>query len=197
MTLKGVALIAVPAGVVTVMEPVDAPAGWSTRTFVAVFEMIAADVPLKATAVAVPRLSPVIVTADPSAPALGGEGRDSRCHRRGNASDRAVASVGEPQRLSGPTVINAGPEIPVPVKSVAIGHCMGTIPDITDNHRLAATLGRPAHTWRARRGRPAPAARLRPGSRWVYCSATEAGLRTRGGRHGIDAENPLSAHLRR
>jgi hypothetical protein len=83
------------------MEPVDAPAGTSTRTFAAVFEMIAADVPLKATAVAVARLSPVIVTVDPSAPALGGEGRDSRCHRRGNASDRAVASVGEPQRFVG------------------------------------------------------------------------------------------------
>ena len=31
--------------------------------------------------------------------------------------------------------------------------------------------GRPAHTRRAQWGRPAPAAGLRPGSRWVYCSA--------------------------
>jgi hypothetical protein len=33
-------------------------------------------------------------------------------------------------------------------------------------------MGRSAHTRRARWGRPAPAVRVRPGPRWVYCPAT-------------------------
>ncbi len=40
--------------------------------------------------------------------------------------------------------------------------------------------GRSAHIWCARQGRPAPAVKLRPGSRWVYCSATKADCEPKG-----------------
>ena len=60
-----------PAGVATVIGPVDAPVGTCTTTWVAVFDAIGVLIPLNATAVAVPRLSPVIVTDEANGPDVG------------------------------------------------------------------------------------------------------------------------------
>ena len=61
-------LVAVPAGVVTVMGPVAAPAGTVVTIWVAVADTMVAVVPSNATAVAAYRFWPVIVTVVPAAP---------------------------------------------------------------------------------------------------------------------------------
>jgi len=70
-TVKAVALVAVPLGVVTVSGPVDALAGTVAVICVLVSTWKLAAVPLNRTAVAPPSAVPVIVTLVPTAPALG------------------------------------------------------------------------------------------------------------------------------
>ena len=70
-TLKLVALVAVPADVVTVMRPVVAPVGTVARIEVSEFTVKLAPTPLNATAVAPERFVPVMVTAAPTAPLVG------------------------------------------------------------------------------------------------------------------------------
>ena len=64
-------LVAVPAGVVTVMRPVAAPAGTVMTTWVAAADTMVAGVPPNATAVAAARFWPVMVTVVPAAPEAG------------------------------------------------------------------------------------------------------------------------------
>ena len=71
MTVKLVALLAVPAAVIMVMSPVLAPAGTIVVIVVAVFTVKAADVPLNVTAVAPVKLAPLIVTLVPIGPLVG------------------------------------------------------------------------------------------------------------------------------
>lgn len=69
--MKALVLVAVPAGVVTVMGPVLAPAGTLAVMLVALPETMAASVPLKATRAAPDRFCPVMVTWSPAAPEAG------------------------------------------------------------------------------------------------------------------------------
>jgi hypothetical protein len=69
--VKLVGLVAVPAGVLTVMRPVAAPAGTVVTIWVAVADTMAAGVPPNATAVAAGRFWPVMVTVVPAAPEAG------------------------------------------------------------------------------------------------------------------------------
>ncbi len=71
MTLKAVALVAVPTGVVTVTRPLDPPLGTSATICFAVSEMMPAGIPLKVTLVAPSRCLPVMETVVPSGPELG------------------------------------------------------------------------------------------------------------------------------
>ena len=91
-------LEAVPAGVVTVMGPVAAPAGTVVTIWVAVADTMAAGVPSNATAVASDRFRPARVTVVPAGPEAGVKTADLRGHRGGDPADRVVAGVGEPQR---------------------------------------------------------------------------------------------------
>ena len=72
ITVKLAALAAVPPGVVTLTGPLPAPAGTVALICVAeTTEKLAADVPLKATAVAPVKFVPLTVTAAPTAPLAG------------------------------------------------------------------------------------------------------------------------------
>lgn len=70
-TVKFVALVAVPAGVVTAMAPVVAPAGTAATISVAEFTKNEAGTPLKVTPVAPVKFVPVIVTGVPTGPLPG------------------------------------------------------------------------------------------------------------------------------
>ena len=70
-TVKLLAEVPVPTAVVTLIGPVVAPAGTFVLIVVAVLETIRAETPLKVTAVALPRLVPVMVTGDPTNPVTG------------------------------------------------------------------------------------------------------------------------------
>jgi len=70
-TVKSVALVAVPPGVVRVIRPVVAPAGTEVFTCVAETTVKVAAVPLKRTLVVPVKLVPVIVTAVPTGPLAG------------------------------------------------------------------------------------------------------------------------------
>ena len=72
VTVKFVALVAVPLGVFALIGPVVAPVGTSVPICVPVFEVIVAITPLNFTQVAPVRLAPLIVTEVPTAP-LDGE----------------------------------------------------------------------------------------------------------------------------
>jgi hypothetical protein len=69
--VKLVWLVAVPSGVVTVMGPVAAPAGTLVTIWVAVWDTMVAGVPSNATAVALDRFWPVMVTVVAAAPEAG------------------------------------------------------------------------------------------------------------------------------
>src|SRR5262245_20797583 len=71
VTVKSPALVAVPPGVVTVILPLVAPAGIDVLIWVPEATVRVANVPLKRTAVAPPKLVPVIVTAAPTRPLAG------------------------------------------------------------------------------------------------------------------------------
>ena len=71
VTVKFVALVAVPPAVVTVILPVVAPAGTVATICVAVFDVIVAVVPLNFTEVAPVRFVPVMVTEVPTGPEVG------------------------------------------------------------------------------------------------------------------------------
>jgi len=71
VTVKFVALVAVPLGVVTVIGPVVAPVGTFVTICVAVFDVIVAVTPLNFTEVAPVRFVPVMVTVVPTGPAVG------------------------------------------------------------------------------------------------------------------------------
>jgi hypothetical protein len=71
VTVKFVALVAVPAAAMTVMGPVVAPAGTIAVTDVAVFAENVADVPLNLTDVTPLRFVPVMTTLVPTAPLVG------------------------------------------------------------------------------------------------------------------------------
>ena len=72
MTVKLVALVPVPPGVVTAMGPVTAPVGTSASTSVSflTWKLVAATPP-KVTFVVPVKLLPVIVTAVPTGPLVG------------------------------------------------------------------------------------------------------------------------------
>jgi hypothetical protein len=70
-TLKAVALVAVPPGVLTAMAPVVAPAGTVAVICVALALKAVAFTPLNATTVAADRLLPLIVTDVPTRPLTG------------------------------------------------------------------------------------------------------------------------------
>jgi hypothetical protein len=71
LTVKFVALVAVPLAVVTVILPVVAPDGTVVTICVAVFDVIVAVVPLNFTEVAPVRFVPVMVTEVPTGPEVG------------------------------------------------------------------------------------------------------------------------------
>jgi hypothetical protein len=71
VTVKFVALVAVPPAVVTVIFPVVAPDGTVVTICVAVFDVIVAVVPLNFTDVAPVRFVPVMVTDVPTGPEFG------------------------------------------------------------------------------------------------------------------------------
>jgi hypothetical protein len=71
ITVKLLALLAVPAGLVTLIGPVAAPAGTVAVIVVAEFTVKLALVPLNSTAVAVVKFVPLIVTLVPTGPLLG------------------------------------------------------------------------------------------------------------------------------
>src|SRR6266550_5336258 len=70
-TVKLVALVAVPPGVVMAILPVSAPLGTIAVTRVSEFTVKVAFTPWKVTFVVCLRLTPVIVTAVPTAPLVG------------------------------------------------------------------------------------------------------------------------------
>src|SRR5260221_13404570 len=72
VTVKLVALVPVPPGVVTAMGPVTAPVGTSASTCVSdiTWKLVDATTP-NVTLVALLKLFPVIVTADPTGPLVG------------------------------------------------------------------------------------------------------------------------------
>jgi len=70
-TRKLCELVAVPAGVVTVIEPERAPDGTVALMRVALATVNAADTPPNLTDVAPVKLEPVIATADPTGPEVG------------------------------------------------------------------------------------------------------------------------------
>src|SRR5207302_1782813 len=69
--VKLLPLVAVPAGVVTLMGPVVAPAGTVAWIAVAEFTVNVAPIPLNRTAVAPVKLLPLIVTLNPTGPLAG------------------------------------------------------------------------------------------------------------------------------
>jgi hypothetical protein len=71
VTVKSVALVAVPPAVVTVIGPVVAVAGTAVTIVVAVLDVITALVPRNLTEVAPVRFVPVIATEVPTGPELG------------------------------------------------------------------------------------------------------------------------------
>src|SRR5438132_10221555 len=71
VTVKLALLVAVPPGVVTLIGPVDAPAGTVAVIRVSLLTPKVAVVPLNFTAVAPLRLLPVMVTLVPTGPLVG------------------------------------------------------------------------------------------------------------------------------
>jgi hypothetical protein len=71
VTVKLVALVAVPPAVVTLIGPVVAPAGTGATICVAAWEVTTADTPLNLTEVGLSRFAPVIVTEVPTGPEVG------------------------------------------------------------------------------------------------------------------------------
>src|SRR2546425_11220678 len=71
VTVKLLALVAVPPGVVTLIDPVVAPLGTLVVIWVSVTPLKAAAVPLKVTAVAPLKWLPLIVTVVPTGPLVG------------------------------------------------------------------------------------------------------------------------------
>jgi hypothetical protein len=71
VTVKFVALVAVPLSVVTVIGPVVAPVGTFVTICVALFDVIVALTPLNFAEVAPVRFVPLIVTVVPTGPAVG------------------------------------------------------------------------------------------------------------------------------
>ncbi len=71
LTVKSVALVAVPAAVVTAMRPVVAPAGTVAVILIGVLVVMVAAVPLNVTDDAPARLAPLMVTLAPIAPVDG------------------------------------------------------------------------------------------------------------------------------
>ena len=71
ITVNVAALVAVPAGVVTAMAPLVAPAGTLAVIWLAELTMYVALLPLKVTELAPVKFVPVIVTAAPTVPLVG------------------------------------------------------------------------------------------------------------------------------
>src|SRR5262245_19516206 len=71
MTEKLLALVAVPAGVVTVIRPDVAPTGTVTVYLIGELTVNAAEVPLNVTAVAPVKVAPLMATLVPGAPLAG------------------------------------------------------------------------------------------------------------------------------
>jgi hypothetical protein len=99
-TVKLLALVAVPTELVTVIFPVVAPAGTVAVIFVAEFMTNVACVLLNATAVAVLKFVPLIVTAAPTAPLVG----------------EMEVIVGEPETVT----VNEAALVPVPPDVVTL-----------------------------------------------------------------------------
>lgn len=71
VTVKFVALVAVPPAVTTITGPVDAPPGTTATICAAVLLVMLAAIPSNVTDIALPRLVPVIVTDVPTGPNKG------------------------------------------------------------------------------------------------------------------------------
>ena len=82
-TVKVAALVRVPAGVVTLIGPVVAPAGTVAVILIAEFTVNTAEAPLKVTAVAPVKFAPLTVTLAPTAPLAGVNAGDPWRHREG------------------------------------------------------------------------------------------------------------------
>ena len=91
VTVKLEELAAVPPGVVTVMPPLDAPAGTVARICVGDSTENAADLPLNRTALAPVKREPLIVTAVPGGPDVGDGSRPLPSSRRASATRFASA----------------------------------------------------------------------------------------------------------
>src|SRR5439155_3983323 len=117
-TKKLAALVAGPAGVVTLNGPVVAPAGTAVWIAVSDVTLNVALTPLNATAVAPLKLVPVIVTLIPTAPLVG-----AKLVIVVDPSEKLVALVAVPAgvvTLSGPVVALAGTVVWIAVSDVTV-----------------------------------------------------------------------------
>ena len=103
-TVKSAALVAVPAGVVTVILPVVAPAGTVVEICVAESTVNGAATPLNFTCVAPLNLVPVMVTFAPTPPCAGTERSDRWQIRTGRppAAQPAAMTIPTPESRSTP-----------------------------------------------------------------------------------------------
>jgi hypothetical protein len=115
VTVKFVALIAVPLAVFTVIGPVVAPVGTLATICVAVFDVIVAITPLNFTQVAPVRLVPLIVTEVPTGP-LDGENEEIVGAADVVVTVKFVALVAVPLAVFtviGPVVAPVGTSVPI------------------------------------------------------------------------------------
>jgi hypothetical protein len=115
VTVKFVALIAVPLAVFTVIGPVVAPVGTLATICVAVFDVIVAITPLNFTQVAPVRLVPLIVTEVPTDP-LDGENEEIVGAADVVVTVKFVALVAVPLAVFtviGPVVAPVGTSVPI------------------------------------------------------------------------------------
>src|SRR5204863_3148830 len=115
VTVKLVALVAVPAGVVTVMWPVVAAGGTFATILIAVSETIVAVVPLNATCVAPARLWPLIVTSVSAGPDLGVKPAIAGVTRVVIRLIELLSPFVNQIAPSGPAVSRYGKSMPLPV----------------------------------------------------------------------------------
>jgi hypothetical protein len=116
VTVKAVELVALPAGVVTVIGPLLAPLGTVALISVSETTVKTAGVPLKATAVAPVKCAPLIVTVVPIGPPLGVKklilGGSAQTRNVFQASlNEAPTSCAAPHH---PRPCPGGPQAPIP-----------------------------------------------------------------------------------
>ena len=132
--MKLVLLLALPAGVVTVIFPVFAPVGTSAVTWVSEFTVnLVAAIPSKATAVVSVRALPVIVTGVPTGPLAG-----LKLVTAGSTEKFCVlVSVVEPVvTVTAPDCAPAGTVAVINVDPVTVTAVAGTPPNLTSDPDL-------------------------------------------------------------